>query len=307
MNLPIKIELPASFYNSEERDGYLVSEKTKKIWAIELDLVNELLRVCKKHGLSFQLSYGTLIGAVRHKGFIPWDDDFDVWMTRSDIDKLISLSDEFKHPYFLQTPLNDRRYLTCLTRLRNSDTTAVITGNETPDYNNGIYVDIYALDGVSPSRLKSAIQYILRRIVVKLWAIRGLKGSNCTTLREILFFSLKPLSLVLTYEQWYHLYVHILSMWTASTNRLSHMVSCTWKGKKNWVLERDLHETINVPFECLSLPIPKNYDEILRRDYGDYMKFPPVIERGKWHEGKIHFEPEMPYKEYFQRLREQIG
>ena len=298
MALPIKINLPETFFCKEVRDGYEVSEKSKKIWAVQLDLVQELSRVCKKHGLSFQICFGTLIGAVRHKGFIPWDDDFDVWMTRDDLNRLITLSDEFQHPYFLQTPLNDRRYLTCLTRLRNSETTAVISGNETLDYNNGIYVDIYGMDGVSSSIFKSSIQYMLKRVVVKLWALRGLRKPRARTFKEYLFFPFKLFSMIFSYEQWYRIYVGVLSMWNNSTDRFSHMVTCTWTGKKNWVQRVDLKNTIYLPFEGTSLPAPKNYDEILRRDYGDYMTFPPVEERGKWHEGQIHFEPDIPYKEY---------
>ena len=91
-------------------------------------------------------------------------------------------------------------------------------------------------------------------------------------------------------------------MWNSSTERFSHMVTCTWKGKKNWVLGSDLKDTIYVPFEWMSLPAPKNFDEILRRDFGDYMSFPPSEQRGKWHEGQIHFEPDMPYKEYLSKL-----
>lgn len=302
--LPIKIKLPSNFLEPEVRSGYEISEKLKKIWAVDLDLFQELSRVCNKHGIKFQVCFGTLIGAVRHGGFIPWDDDFDVWMTRENLEKLMTVADEFKHPYFLQTPLSDRKFCSPLCRLRNSETTGVISGFEANDYNNGIYIDIYAMDGVSLSRIKCAIQYVLKRIVVRMWALRGQTHSRTESIKEKMeFYLIRPFACVLSYDHWYRLYVAILSMYTKSSDKFSHMVNSNWKGKRNWVYAKDFDDTIFVQFEHIQVPIPRNYDEILRRDFGNYMKFPPKEQRGKWHEGQIHFEPEIPYKEYLEKRR----
>ena len=80
--------LPEEFLREEIRCDYLVTEKYKKVWAVEIDLLLELDRVCRKHGLKYFLMYGTLLGAVRHGGFVPWDDDLDVIMLRGDYEKL---------------------------------------------------------------------------------------------------------------------------------------------------------------------------------------------------------------------------
>ena len=99
----LKVKLPDSFFHEEVRDGYLVTAKVKELWAVQIDLLCELDRVCKKYNLKYILDFGTLLGAVRHKGFIPWDDDLDVSMLREDYDKLMEVGPtEFTHPYFLQ-------------------------------------------------------------------------------------------------------------------------------------------------------------------------------------------------------------
>ena len=124
--LPIKIALPEGFLEEEVRCGYTVSVEMKKLWAVELDLLAEFDRVCRKHGLTYFVDSGTLLGAVRHKGFIPWDDDIDVAMFREDYRKLPRIAaQEFQHPYFFQTPFTDPGLVMGGSRLRNSDTTLI--------------------------------------------------------------------------------------------------------------------------------------------------------------------------------------
>ena len=93
--------------------------------AISLDLFFEFEKVCKKHNLKYYLFYGSLLGAVRHHGFIPWDDDFDVAMPRKDYEELLRLYDEFSFPYILQSPLSDGKCFFSYATLRNSNTSKV--------------------------------------------------------------------------------------------------------------------------------------------------------------------------------------
>ena len=89
--VPVKLLLDASFFLPEDRDGYVVSSEMKRVWAVELDLLNEFSKVCAKHGLKWFVHAGTLLGAVRHHGFIPWDDDIDVLLPREDYEHLCEL------------------------------------------------------------------------------------------------------------------------------------------------------------------------------------------------------------------------
>ena len=77
------------FYKEEIRCGYTVDEKTKRVWAVQLEMLDEVERICKANGLKYFADSGTLIGAIRHEGYIPWDDDIDLVMLREDYDKFV--------------------------------------------------------------------------------------------------------------------------------------------------------------------------------------------------------------------------
>jgi lipopolysaccharide cholinephosphotransferase len=90
--------LPEKFWDEEIRNDYLVSTEMKKVWAIEMDLYREVTRVLNKYNLRYFTDGGTTLGGVRHKGFIPWDDDLDICVPREDYEKLLQLASEFKSP-----------------------------------------------------------------------------------------------------------------------------------------------------------------------------------------------------------------
>ena len=303
MGLPIKLKLPEGFLDEEIRCGYTVPSKVKRIWAVELDLLSELMRVCQKHDIKMQISYGTLLGAVRHKGFIPWDDDLDVWLPRKEFTKLLSIADsEFQHPYFFQTALTDRKYYLPYARLRNSLTTGAVTGQEGVDYNNGIYIDIYVLDGFVRSKFLYYAQLALRRLVLK--AVVVYNQAPCHESKSVRIFLsrlIRPIARIFSYKMWV-----LLNYWTTSLyNRIADRYSVVYemmnKPYKDWVAKTDLGDTIFLDFECLHVPAPRNYDAILRREYGEYMKYPSIDKIGKWHEGKIKFDPDVPFVELFGR------
>ena len=121
--------------------NYVISEYDKKMQNVYLGLWEEFERVAKKHNLKYFLFNGTLIGAIRHKGFSPWDDDFDIAMPREDYDRLqFELGNEFKEPYFLQSIMSDATHFNGLIRLRNSDTTMILRYDYEHPCNNGIYM-----------------------------------------------------------------------------------------------------------------------------------------------------------------------
>ena len=103
----------------------------KKLWALQIDLVKQIEAVCKRHNLTYFVIGGALIGAVRHKGCIPWDDDIDVALKRKDYDIFVEKAqEELKEPYFLQTPISDPSFFRPFAIIRNSNGTSFSKGDQ---------------------------------------------------------------------------------------------------------------------------------------------------------------------------------
>lgn len=286
--LPITIELPEHFLDAEVRCGYSVSEKMKRIWAVQLDLLAQFDAVCKRHGIKYQMGYGTLLGAVRHKGFIPWDDDIDVWITRAEYENLKSVADDFRHPYFLQTPLSDRRFYVQGARLRNSETTGVICDSASPDYNCGIYLDIYPMDGYLTDGPRLFAQLFAKHILTK--CIERYRNW--------------PWVRFLSYETLNKWCDRVTSHYTGRIDRWSLVAGMVWSNRRRyWMLGKELEESVDLPFEHLSFPGSRHYEQVLTRIYGDYMALPPEDSRGRYHEEYVTFDPDKSYRDYFNERR----
>lgn len=263
-----------TFFNEEERCGYTVSPLMKKVWACELDLLQKLLSVCEKYNLRVFADAGTLIGAVRHNGFIPWDDDIDMVMPREDYNRLCEIAPkEFNHPYFFQTIYTDRGYGNRHAQLRNSDT-AAIPLNGKPKFNSGIFIDIFILDDIPSScRLLARMVRQLRQAqnIIKIGLRLGLPHSWIT--------------------KKFNEYERIFSRYSKPDNTYVSKISLHLR--EHVFLKEDFAVTEFHDFEHIKIPIPKGYDRILRINYGDYMQ-PKRVATGH---GTMLYDTERSYKE----------
>ena len=300
------MRLEENFYKEEIRCDYLVSEKMKKIWAVQLDLLNKLLEVCQKHDIKVFAFAGTLLGAVRHKGFIPWDDDVDVCMERKEYERFLEVcKDEFPHPYFLQTALTDQRCFCGYARLRNSNTTGIICLSNSPRYNNGIYIDIFVLDGYLGNTFKFKIQKFQRNFTETLLKSYNYNFNTINRYQKFVWafkFMQKCIRLV-PYKKYFNAYNKILKRYNGKTNKLTFLTHPDYLLHKYWIYTHTLSEIQYLDFESIKVPVPEDYDSVLRNTYGNYMEFPPVEKRGQWHSGVITYEPDIPYKEYMTKER----
>lgn len=289
-----------SFFKEEIRNDFLVTESRKKLWGIMLDMLLEYDNVCKKYGLTYYLWSGSMLGAVRHHGFIPWDDDIDVIMPRDDYEKFLQLGDEFKEPYFFQTPYTDPEYCYSFVKIRNSNTTGVVDMFAYNDFNHGIWISVLPLDNWDIEGGRERFEEIKRLLIDSSTAMRSnnpsLSEANKERVRLFKESGIKPLQL---YEQIFKLTRHCKDK---PSQYVAHD-SCTLSPYEKQVFKAsDFQYPVFIEVEGFTLPIPNGYDNILKTMYGDYMQFPPVEERGQWHSGTT-FEPDIPYKEYIKKLR----
>lgn len=284
----------SDFFKPETRCDFFVDENRKKNWAVELDLLFKFDAVCKKYNLKYFLMYGSLLGAVRHNGFIPWDDDLDVAMLREDYEKFIQLSSEFDKPYFLQTPYTDEEYFFSFAKLRNSNTTAMSKMFIYQNYNKGIFIDIFPIDNFDETNADERYKRI-KFLGMENSTYMRRKNPNLdekNILRVKNHSGIKPLD---AYEE-----IQSLAQCTENSNseNVSLAVWTVYDMKRMIYKRSDFEEALYWEVEGIKVPIPCGYKNILKTLYGDYMQLPPIQERGGWWHSDAIFDPDISYKNY---------
>lgn len=283
--------LPKKFLEEEIRCDFTVSSTIKKIWAIELEMMFEFDRICKKNGLKYFLMYGTLLGAIRHKGFIPWDDDVDVGMPREDYEKLLTLKDEFKHPLFLQNHITDPEYCSSYTRIRNSNTTAISKMLKYQKMNHGIFLDVFPFDntpGIETEDRHEPID-ILNRENGTFMKLKNPELDEKNRLRVQNYSGRDPSDTLKEIDE-------IATRYNGTETEYVCSIVNTM-GKFDFFKRSDVYNTILWDYEGFKFPIPTGYDAVLKEVFGDYMQMPPVEKRGIQHSHYI-FDPDKPYQDY---------
>ena len=304
--VPLKLDIPGNFYEEEKRCGYTITSEMKKVWAVELDLLNELLRVCRKYNIKIFASGGTLLGAIRHKGMIPWDDDIDMMMFRGDYERLCEIAnDEFRQPYFFQTEYTDPGSLRGHAQLRNSLTTAILVEEkEKARFNQGIFIDIFPLDAVIENDTLFKQQYkkaeLYKRMAWKFSRLstRCLKG-NCIglkgTVKKMIFpISNRIIRKLKLEEKAFEKFEKICQKYNEINTEKVSTLTFQFANKQHFKYRKDFDEILYVPFEFLKIPIGKNYDHALHQRNGDYMK---IIKNGNCH-GTVIFDTDKSYTQY---------
>ena len=277
---------------------FKITKERRDVWKIELQMLEEFKRVCKKYHLKYFAFGGTMLGAIRHKGFIPWDDDIDLAMLRSDYDKLRKVADsEFKKPYFFQTDYNDKLFRGHA-QLRNSDTTGIIINDINRDYNQGIFIDIFPLDEYpTDDKLRKSQQR-------KLFMIGGTLRNYY---RDTNKASEKIRRLIAGFVVWIHggsgkyfaKYEKIARKYNGCGNGIVGALSVNYGKEVDYMKEKDLHKLKDVPFEDTTISMPLTYDEILTQHFGDYMK----PSRAPNTHGGVYFSPKISYKEFIKKVK----
>ncbi len=284
------------FFEAEERCGYHISEKMKKVWAVELKLLDYFDQLCREHNLRYYIAYGTLLGAVRHQGFIPWDDDIDVVMFRDDYEKLKVIAGEVvEYPYFFQNSYTDTM-IWAFAKLRDSRTTAIEFPDFPSEFHQGIFIDIFPLDDVPDNTsMKPIIGEMQREIwmsIVEPERLKGLidRGQQLALDADILLEILR-----MPIRERMKMFEDFSASRFGASSRVNFLTD-DFVGYPN-MLREWYADTVYLPFENMAVPAPAAYESLLSCLYGDYMT-PAQIPN--MHEG-IFLDPDASYTQYMNK------
>lgn len=309
--LPIKTKLPEHFLDEEVRCDYKVSHEMKKLWAVEIDLLVELDRVCKENGITYWVNGGTMLGAARHKGFIPWDDDIDVMVPRRDYIKLCKIApNKFSFPYFFQTEYTDPTSFRTHAQLRNSRTTAILSYDfkKRSTFNQGIFIDIFPLDNIPDNPKEFEVmkrtgsrQYKTASFFHSLY-LHKKADSLKTRLGNIVRDCWHPIGkhfykqLV---QKHYKKYEDIIGLYANDKTKECSLLVFNF-GSIHRRLWSDFDKTTYLDFEFIKVPVPYKYEDNLTRVFGDWHKFV----KGTSFHGGMYFDTERPYTEVYKDFKE---
>ena len=291
--------LPESFFMPEVICDFTVTSEMKKNWAVCVDLLVRFDEVCRKNHLKYYVAFGTLLGIIRHHGFIPWDDDIDVCMFRDDYEKLKELRGDFECPYFLQYPGSDKDYFFSFAKLRNSLTSCVPRPFTYALFNQGIGIDIFPVDNCELDTAKENYDRIKDLILENSANMR--RSNPFPTERDNERCSLYKES------NPFEVFTKMEAIARQYNNKETEYVICstitTYDYKKFVFSRKFLEDLIEADFYGHSVKIPKCYDAVLKVTYGDYMLFPPKEKRGVWHNNAI-IDADVPYDKTIILLKE---
>ncbi len=256
----------------------ITTEKLRKIQLVQVELLNEVDRICKKHDIRYCIIAGTTLGAVRHGGYIPWDDDADVAMLREEYDKFAKVcqAELDTNKFYFQDNKYTPGYRWGYGKLRKKGTQFVRLNQEHMPYEQGVFVDIFPLDNVPENKLKRWFHNLYCAYVRKLmWSEVG-KHSEKNPLKRLAYKLMGCVSEDGIRRQYNKLK-------DKSNNKPSELVRIlTFPTPKNGYYgyyKKWYVDLADIKFEGCTFPAAKDYDGYLSFKFGNYMELPPVEQR----------------------------
>lgn len=272
----------------------------RKLQMLELEIAKEIKRVCEENKIDYFIDGGTLLGAVRHKGFIPWDDDMDIGMTADNYDRFLRIAaSKLDDRFFLQSSETDNScaYVFSKVRLNSTHIHEKVTDGRIK--NDGIFVDIFPFDEITQKMASSKYYMNKLHILGKMKMLRG--GYDLNSITNNKFSKIANV---------------LLAKFPIKKEILGRLIDKEINVKtsdetKDYYVERDgmfkgkfvfpkvwFNRYIDLLFEDTYFKAPIEYDLILKHAYGDYMQLPPEEERLKGH-SVLGIELDYDYESYF--------
>ena len=259
---------------------------TQKLHSCQLLLAAELKRICEKHNVKYFMIAGTLLGAVRHKGFIPWDDDMDFAIMRKDFSKFLDVcKTELGDDFVLQDMFSDSNYGLPVAKLLLNGTKFVQRNSAKSKSQKGIFIDIFPYDNIPDDETlrknHNKNTYFLKRLfLAKQGYTIAEKGQ---TLKAFIYFLLKVLSLFVSKKCIRNCLDKELRRFEKQSTKKVAALGGAYGYTKESVNGEWFAQTVELPFENITLAAPKDYVEYLTYFYGDYMTPPREDKRYNRH------------------------
>lgn len=269
-------EFSEDYFKGEEREGVYVEEMMKRAWAAQIEVLEMIDCICQKYNIEYFADWGTLLGAVRHKGFVPWDDDMDITMKRADYNRFIAVANtELPEASFLHSIYTDENYNELFARVVNSHHV-----NFTEEYLKRwhgcpyiVGVDIFPLDNLPKDAEEEKMQCDLLRILLKLLKEYFEKKGDAEQIIKqveevcgVTFDYTKNIK-----NQFLRVIDSIRQIYDEDGGDYTQLTQYIFTKEYRMPL-KCYSETIWMPFETIKVPVPKEYDIVLRSMYGDYQK-----------------------------------
>lgn len=259
-------------------------EELKKI---ELDILRSVHSFCQENGINYSLAYGTLLGAVRHQGFIPWDDDIDIMMLRVDYERFLQ---SFKHPYYQvyecnhtssSNRLNKEKYYLPFAKV--ADTRTILKEKVRYETIYGVYIDIFPVDDMPNAGCGFKSFFFGKRVINSISTLKIVRIGHRSFVKNLLLFCANVLFSPISIS-WLG---RMTNKYAQKYNNQGHVRSAVfvpYDNKPKWVVDKDIfNHTRLLQFESDRFYCPDRYDEYLTALYGDWRQLPPVEKRVTHH------------------------
>lgn len=264
----------------------------KEKQSIAFGILKYFKEFCQKNNIQFFLAYGTLLGAARHKGFIPWDDDVDIMMLRSEYKKLLACMECNSHPYYkLLSMHNNIEYFAPLAKLYDDRTLLLQEYGQDEKVPYGVYIDVYIIDNMPDDYGQAAIQYKKAEGIRAKWGL-SVKKISAKSSNVIRYIARVPVSLVMKmigYKHFLKKYDELASQYDQiDTHHKGIIIYGEGLKKEYFEATMFLNPSI-ISFEGIEFAAPSDIHGYLTQMYGDYMTLPPVEQR-KVHPNKVFWK-----------------
>lgn len=267
----------------------------------QLEILKVIKEICDNYNIKFSLIGGTALGAIRHGGFIPWDDDLDIGMSREDYTKFKEIcKTALPDRYFFQDYHTDKEFTQCFAKIRDNETTYIELETEDLEMNKGIFVDIFPFDYIPVNKIEVIKQYVFA--CFNLLLARGVPSKKNG---KVMYYIGKGILGMIPNSFKYKIKSYcedkMIQKNSKKVDKVAFLTS-TFEELKKYYPKNLLNEIIEIEFEEEKIPIFKEYDIYLKIQYGDYMKLPPEEDRVCKHK-PIYYSTSKSYVQYKKNIR----